>query len=144
MQICTDTRDMLQGNPADPNALPADIRFGPGERDRTNDSEGLPSAKGKGPSVRRRSPAQIQADLGAEYQANLEKLNNRYATKMDSVAARVRPVAERRKEALAKLDDLRAIVRRTHPVMDEADIDGLIAAAITKAYGDLADANMAR
>jgi hypothetical protein len=144
MQTCTDTRDMLQGNPADPNTLPPAIRFDLGERAGLIRS-GLPAGtEGKDTAGRRRSPAKIKTDLEAQYQADLEKLNSRYATRMDGVAARVKPVAVRRKEALARMDDLRAIVRRTNPVMDEAGIDALISAAITKAYGDLADANMAR
>lgn len=145
MQTCTDTRDMLQGNPADPNTLSSAIRFDLGERTGLNRS-GLPTdnIEGKDPAGRRRSPAKIQSDLEAQYQADLEKLNSSYATRMDGVAARVKPVAVRRKEALVRMDDLRAIVRRTNPVMDEAGIDALISAAITKAYGDLADANMAR
>lgn len=144
MQTCTDTSDMLEGNPADPNTLSSSIRFDLGERTGLNRS-GLPTdIEGKDRAGRRRSPAKIKTDLEAQYQAALEKLNSRYATRMDGVAARVKPVAVRRKEALAQMDDLRAIVRRTNPVMDEAGIDALISAAITKAYGDLADANMAR
>lgn len=144
MQTCTDTRDMLQDNPADPNALSPAIRFDLGERAGLNGSGAPAAPEGKGPAGRRRSPAKIKTDLEIQYQADLEKLNSRYATRMDGVAARVKPVAVRRKEALARMDDLRAIVRRTNPVMDEVEIDVLISAAITKAYGDLADANMAQ
>lgn len=147
MQACTDTRDMLQDNPdapADPNTLSSAIRFDLGERVGLNESGLAPAIEGKDAAGRRRSPAKIKIDLEAQYQVDLEKLNSRYATRMDGVAARVKPVAVRRKEALARMDDLRAIVRRTNPVMDEAGIDALIEAVVIKAYGDLADANMAR
>lgn len=140
MQTCPDTTDMI-GNipptPADPSIL-----FDLAERTGVQTMASNNSDPAEGESAKRRSPEQIQADLEAQYRADLERLNQRYANKIGGAASRVKPVGERRKEALAKMDAMRAIVRRTNPVMEEAGIDALILGVVTKEYADLADRAM--
>lgn len=139
MQICDETMDML-GHPAE-HGIPQAIRFDLGERVGLDEP---PVATGcaEGGPTRRRTPGQIQADLAGQYKADLGKLNSRYASKIADVSSRVKPVAERRREALTKLDLMRAIVRRTNPILDEAGIDSLIHGAVVRAYADLADGAM--
>lgn len=91
---------------------------------------------------KRRTPEQIQSDLQAKCAEDMEKLRLRYADKISAAAARVKPVGERRKESLVKMDNLRAIVRRTNPLLNETEIDELILVAVTSRYGDLADSVM--
>lgn len=142
MQLCPDTRDMLPpAHPPGEPGIPEAIRFDLGERAGFNEVHPVAENAEGGPA-RRRTPEQIQADLATQYKADLGRLNSRYANKLTCVVARVKPVAERRREALAKLDDMRAIVRRTNPILDEAGIDALIHRAIVRAYGDLADGAM--
>lgn len=129
MQTCPDTIDLLGEPPAGP--VPCDGCAGLAAPLVAANSE-----KARG----RRSAEEIQVDLAARYLADLERLNARYAVKIGGVAARVRPVAERRKDALVRLDRLRDVVRRTNPLLDEAALDGLIFDAVARTYGDLADA----
>ncbi len=136
MQLCDNTQNLVGILPAAPATLSGLVEL-------TAQAGSILAANndtaGEDEHGKRRSPEKIQADLEARYKADLEKLNARYAAKIAGATSRVKPVSERRKEALEKMDGLRAVVRRTSPVMDEAGIDALIQSAITKIYGDLAD-----
>lgn len=139
MQTCTNTQELIPPAPPVATSILFDLaeRTGKGAPTPMPDQTEAEHEPGK-----RRSPEQIQADLETKYKADLDKLNARYAAKIAGASSRVKPVGERRKEALVILDNLRAIVRRTSPVMDEAGIDALITGLVTKEYGDLADGAM--
>lgn len=135
MQTCPDTIELVGIPPAPagpPTALATSLAFDLGERTGMDRRKPAP----------RRDAQTIAADLENQYRADLERLNRRYAGKLSSAVARIKPVSERRKEALDKMDELRAVVRRTNPVMSETGIDDLILRAVVETYGDLADANM--
>lgn len=133
MQICPDTPDMIGGAiaPADESRILFDLA------ERTGTTRPILNTERE--AGKRRTPEQIQADLETKYKSDLDRLNARFASKIADATARVKPVGERRKEALVKLDELRAIVRRTSPAMDESGIDALILNAVKKEHGDLAD-----
>lgn len=66
------------------------------------------------------------------YEEEQLRLKEKYAKRFNKASVLSKPVSDRRKEALEKMDALRKLIReKLNPTMPESDVDRLIADAVT-------------